>query len=396
METYKRPLFNYINYWKYLDLYFLERLISSKKIEKSKVSNVRNEIIKLFINNNTNFIHFSIPQYYQPQHVFGDELCFAELESFQCDSNTNQDILKGLARICKSIKKLRFNFDCESTDISGFIELIDAQKNLNDVNFINTLKLNKSFCKLLEELVIKHADTVQYLRISWEPITKFLSYFVNLLCLEVEVPYHIYWNWNNESLSLPNLKILKARRILSEILVDLIKNTVGNLSEVSIFCSGVNDKRLIQVVYQNCPNLKYFKISLASNVDILISELENLLNHCQLLNGLIINICDAFNEFNWVKFFEILAKSSPIGLFKFKFSSDWIIKLEDVKFFFDNWEGRNSLSLITNNHNYTFNMKAKQQLEELFKEYKTKGIVKNYFIGFNGFYTNIYEDFIWT
>jgi hypothetical protein len=56
MGTYQRPLFNYISFWKYLELHFLEELISSKKIEKSNVPILRNEILKLFINKNTKFI----------------------------------------------------------------------------------------------------------------------------------------------------------------------------------------------------------------------------------------------------------------------------------------------------------------------------------------------------
>ena len=66
-KTYQRPLFNYINFWKYLDLSIIESMILSNNIEKSNVSIVRNEILKLFINRNTKFICLSIPEnfYYQ-------------------------------------------------------------------------------------------------------------------------------------------------------------------------------------------------------------------------------------------------------------------------------------------------------------------------------------------
>lgn len=101
------------------------------------------------------------------------------------------------------------------------------------------------------------------------------SYFVNL----VRVPWHAC---NNESLSLPNLKILKARQFVSDVSVNLIKNTVGNLSEISILCDDTNNKRLIQVIYQNCPNLGCLKLSLVSNISIFISEFENILINCQL------------------------------------------------------------------------------------------------------------------
>src|SRR6266536_4556983 len=50
-ETYQRPLFNYINFWKYLNLSLIESMISSRIISASII---RNEILKLFINRRTN------------------------------------------------------------------------------------------------------------------------------------------------------------------------------------------------------------------------------------------------------------------------------------------------------------------------------------------------------
>jgi len=68
---------------------------------------VRNEMLKLFINRNTNFNYLYIPQNfdYQIQHIPGVECCFSELESFRCYFDIDQNILKGLTRICKSVKK---------------------------------------------------------------------------------------------------------------------------------------------------------------------------------------------------------------------------------------------------------------------------------------------------
>lgn len=44
--------------------------------------------------------------------------------------------------------------------------------------------------KTLEESLIKCADTIQYLRIFWEPLTKSLLYLVNL-----EIKSHSDTNW---------------------------------------------------------------------------------------------------------------------------------------------------------------------------------------------------------
>src|SRR6266542_2015925 len=156
--TDQRPLFNYINFWRYLDLSLIERVIFSKKIEKSNVSIIRSEILKLFINGNKKFIQLSIPQdfNYQLHHIPGVKYCISGLESFRCHADTDQKILEGLAEICKSIKKLRFDNMNLYTNNSGIIKLIEAQKNLNDVCFIyrTFIQRNESFNKSLEESLI--------------------------------------------------------------------------------------------------------------------------------------------------------------------------------------------------------------------------------------------------
>ncbi|GBC05426.1 hypothetical protein RclHR1_06210011 [Rhizophagus clarus] len=395
-ETYHRPLFNYISFWKYLEFNFLERMISSKIIEKSNVHVMRNEILKLFINNNTKFIHLSIRQNfdYQLLHLTLEaECCFSELESFQSYDNIDQNILERLTRICKSIKKVKLFI---STYNYGFIKLIEIQKNLNDFRLIHTSSFgNESFYKSLEESLIKHADTVQYLSIGWNPTTRFLSYFVNLLYLEITKHYFINWNdptWDDpnylKNLSLPILKILKVYRSPLNAIVNLINNTTENLSEISIHCNKNIDsdscKILIQAIYQNCPNIRYLKLSL--NSYLLISEFENLLINCHHLNGLIINISKDF-KFNWNMLFQILTKSSTVSLFKFKFFS-MIFKLEDIKLFLENWKNRKPILLKINQ----YISEPDPELVNLIEQYKAKGVIKNCFFD-PGEIT--YEDFEW-
>ncbi|CAB5185802.1 unnamed protein product [Rhizophagus irregularis] len=150
---------------------------------------------------------------------------------------------------------------------------------------------------------------------------------------------YIKWNDSNyfENLSLPVLKFLKVAKVPSKVLAKLIENTKETLSEISTF---YDDKILIKTIYQNCPNLKYLKLTIFSNFNTLNSEIENLLINCKLLNGLIIEIDeDKNNEFNWDEFFKILIKSSSNNLFKFKFCFYHnTIKLEDIKLFLDNWK----------------------------------------------------------
>ena len=118
---------------------------------------------------------------------------------------------------------------------------------------------------------------------------------------------------------------------------------------------------------------------------VISAEFENLLINCQFLNGLIIDLYNSVSS--WDKLFEILTISSPIGLFKFKFYYFKKIKLEYLKSFFDNWINRKPMFLKI--YNYNINL---QQLNDLTKEYKAKGTIKQYLIGTS---RNIYEDFEW-
>ncbi|PKK62277.1 hypothetical protein RhiirC2_790606 [Rhizophagus irregularis] len=233
IETYQHPSFNYINFWRHLDFDHLNCIIERKLIgtsNDSNVSNIRNEMLKLFINRDTKFTHLSIYINYDCQlyQISGTEHCFSELESFCYTGNSDQNILEGLAKICKSIKKLVFDIIRYPTDNSGFIKLIEVQKNLNDVCIFHIYDgddPNNPFYKTLEEILIKHANTLKYLRIDWKPITRFLSYLVNLLSLEIRIPYLVYYNEpdNLKNLSFPILRILKVRQIPSKIITNLIE-----------------------------------------------------------------------------------------------------------------------------------------------------------------------------
>jgi hypothetical protein len=396
--SYQRPLFNYISFCRNLDLYSLEKVIFSKMIEESNKPIIRNEILKLFINKNTKLIHISITHNfdYQLHLIPGAEYCFSELESLNFDDNISQNILEGLAGICKSIKKIQlYIISDDYTDSCGIFKLIEMQKNLNDFRLFNiSNSRNEAFYKSLEESLIKHVKTIQYLRIIWNPTTRFLSHFVNLLSLEIKKLNYMNWNllnWNDpnylRNLSLPVLKFLAVYHAPLNVTVNLIKSTTESLSEISIRCDDVKHydgyEMLIQAIYQNCPNIKYLKLILNGNL--LISEFENLLINCQFLNGLIINTHN--NQFSWDGLFQVLTKSSPSSLYKFKFFSN-TFKLEDIKSFFDNWENRNPI-LLKINH---YGLEPDQQLVSLIEQYKIEGIIKKYSIGVE---INAYEDFEW-
>ena len=127
---------------------------------------------------------------------------------------------------------------------------MEVQKDLNNVRFRYFRPLympDEALHKTLEESLIKHADTVQYLQIYWKPITKNLSRLVNLMSLNIDLSYCDYedlksLDWSQlESLSFPVLKILKTQRVPSKSLASLIENAGGHLTEISVDDYGYDD-----------------------------------------------------------------------------------------------------------------------------------------------------------
>jgi hypothetical protein len=389
-KVYQRPSFNYIVFWRHLDLFFLKLMIDfffkCTNIEKIKIPLVCDEILNLF-NKNARFVFLNLinSQRFKTFYISGTEQCFSELETFQCNDFVNCNVLKKLAIKNTSIKELKFEID-NNINKPGIVRLIEVQKNLKKVylicNYVTNIN-NESYHKILEESLIKCANTIQYLRIDWNPFTRFLSYLVNLVSLEIKASYDSNWS-NLEEVSLPLLKFLKAHSMSSRILANLIKNTKGHLIEISILYRSIDDGKLIQTIYQNCSNLDYLKLSMYNND---IFEFEDLLINCQFLNRLeVMGMYYSFNEFSWNNLFKILTKFSRTRLFKFKFSSyQREFEIIPLKYFLCNWNDEYPmlLQIISAEHisrGHPTRKELQEELEILLRRYKTNGIIENYSI----------------
>ncbi|PKY39468.1 hypothetical protein RhiirA4_452660 [Rhizophagus irregularis] len=219
-----------------------------------------NEIIRLFVNDeNTNITHLYIPNC-QIHLIPEAKRCFSEIEFLSCNTKT-----------------IKVSF------------LTSYDEGAHDI----------LFCEVLENSLIKHANTIQHFKITKQPTTQILSYLINLRGLELASDfYNEKWHCL-ENLSTHFLQILRARRVSVKPLARLIENTSGLGGNI------LNNRIIIQAICKKCPNLKYLKLSLRSAN---ILELEKLLINCQYLEGLYILKIDAID---WGNLFEILAKSSP-------------------------------------------------------------------------------------
>ncbi|GES74655.1 hypothetical protein GLOIN_2v1777652 [Rhizophagus clarus] len=324
---------------------------------------------------------------FQLYHVPGAKRCFSNIEFLSCNTRIDDDILVGLAEICKSIKELELFIEVRNNNY-GITRLIEAQKNLSSVCFLtNWARNDEQFCKSLENSLIKHANNIHYFMITKQPTTGILLLFVNLKILELKCNYlDITWNCL-ENLSLPFLEILKASRVPIKPLTNLIENTGGHLILIKIDNIRHDEKynkKIIEAIYQNCPNLKYLKL-LFKNCNIL--ELKNLLVNCQFLIGLFIIMDNVRDVFDCNNLFKILTESSPDSLFKFKFGLYYRqVEPESLKLFFDNWKGRHPMLLQLSQ---CANSNIKVYSSNLIEKYKAEGIIEKYDNYLHG------EDFEW-
>ncbi|CAG8647431.1 2238_t:CDS:2 [Rhizophagus irregularis] len=249
-EAYRPLSFNYIIFWRHLDLEYLEDMIKIK-LRNDKEPNINiiiNELLKLFINKNTKFLSLFIPYNfkYQLHNISWAEQCFSSLKFLRCDSR-DKNIMEGT---------------------------------------------------------------------NW---------------------YHL------KKVFLPGLKVLIANTDSHKNLDRMIKITICHLLKITIcnknFISDSDyNRRLIQAIYQNCPNLRYLNMPIKEQ-----------------------NIPE----------FEI---SSPISLYKFKiyFNQEFGPNSETLKSFFDNWKDRHPMILQI----HSMNFEDMEELKGLAKKYELKGIVQ--------------------
>jgi hypothetical protein len=144
-NSYKKPLFNYINFCKHLNLNVIKELVGMKirinyyfkKLDTDiKIRIIHDEIIRLFINENIEFTHLYIPQNFDyPIHLIPEaKHCFSSIEFISLYTNVNDNGLAGLIEMCKSIKELELiiNKNDNNYEISSFI---NNQESLFNVRF---------------------------------------------------------------------------------------------------------------------------------------------------------------------------------------------------------------------------------------------------------------------
>ncbi|GES90215.1 hypothetical protein GLOIN_2v1884233 [Rhizophagus clarus] len=340
-------------------------------MEKSKLSILKNEVLKLFINNDKKFISLYIPGRFN-SHLFSEiEHCFSELENFYCDCDINDNILEGI--MSTNIKKFVVYVKHNCTANHRIFKLIEAQKNLKEVNLI--IHGDEYTDLIYDELDLKKLE---------KSIINVQILFISLEIMNYEISDYTY-GWNHlANASFPFLKFLRVYYVPSKTLASLIKSTKGHLIEISIDIYSYSDYEfVIQAIYQHCPNLNHIRLPILNDH---IKEFQKLLINCKFLNSLEIS-----GDFNRNELFNMLIKFSSINLFKLYFhsivlDSDCMVSL---KLFFSSWKNRRPMLLIISSirlqkqERLLLPLRQVQQnhflqVEHLFKRYKAEGVIKDF------------------
>ncbi|EXX77575.1 uncharacterized protein OCT59_013948 [Rhizophagus irregularis] len=398
LQLRKKPLFDYIKYCKYLRFNKINEYanLMTKSIKETDYFLIKREIFKFYISkcSSIKFLDLNFTErYYQLSHddlmkyqllkFPGSINCFSELMELHCDSNIDSSIFYGFAEICKFIQKI---YIYQLYDNPGLIELIKVQKNLKKFKYTASkfikYKINEftGIGKALEN----NSETLLHFKALDDLygncfIPGVFSKFKNLEKLILFRLCYCFQQYEFEEqlsfTSFPKLKVIHIQDASIYTVKKIIEKTDGNLIKIAIY--DIEYKKdydnkpfqdLIQSIYKNCPNLKFLRLEIKDEI---LEDFEKLLITCNQLEGLVIESCrwKMYNNYNIKNLLLLLAKSSPINLFKFKFYYYWDFDQISLNLFFENWRGRTPLK---------FYMVDTDKFLSIFENYKNEGIIERY------------------
>ncbi|PKC08321.1 hypothetical protein RhiirA5_417055 [Rhizophagus irregularis] len=385
------PLFNYIHLIKYI----------RKKYQCLNVKNIcyqpfydkcilEQEVYKLFIDKCTSLKFLDITDIKCPIYEYpGAAANLSRIKELQCKSCDDEEFFYGLTKMCNLIEKLCILYTSSNP---GLAKLIEIQKNLKYIK----ISVNRNFnmmmkwedkCQMIDQAIIKHSNKLIYLDIPIESIS--LSFYINFFPKLINLRTFIldgnmlFDTGLEDQLDFPSytkLQVIHLDCVSFSTAKRIIQNTERNLQIIwtnNICYSTVElvdqSRNFIQIIYQNCPYLKYVKFSLKGQY---FEEIKQLLINCKFLEGLYIDVDKQINNYlNGDELLDILIKFAPNSLFKLQLNF-FEFKTKNFESFFNKWEKRKSLWLYLNNVKLDEDYKI--EFKDLIKKYESEEVIKKY------------------
>jgi hypothetical protein len=323
------------------------------------------------------------------------KLRFKSLCELKCDTSIDSSYFYGMAQLCQYIQRLII-VNVYPIDYRGISKLIEVQKNLKhfgwkDDHDLHDIPESDSYKEILLALE-KNANIINYLDIHFiftdrtsQKVFPKLKKLKTLLINSFEC-------FNEEQLKmcvyqdLETFKIdyydLKAASII-------IGNSGGCLKKILLepcefigYIDGFIEDSLnfICNIYKFCPSIEYLSLAFSPSKDHFI-ELEKLLNTCQNLKSLLLDILDfSYEEVTYhqnileygEKLLKILLSSTPNKIKEIRFCGDFKFSLKTLEEFLGKWKGC-ALSILTSDYNY-----EEGDYKKLINNYKSNGVIKDF------------------
>ncbi|RIA96738.1 hypothetical protein C1645_754178 [Glomus cerebriforme] len=339
------PLFNYISFCKFPENEAIKRIMEMvldfNSYDKRKRDLLEQEIYKLFVSQCKNAKELCWTSS-QPLSLFpGASTCFSRLRNLFIDLDCiNSNALYEMAKICRYLNTLII-YNCPQ-DLPELIFLIDAQRNLKNVNIYGST-IRKGSYRELSKALARRCNTINHLHLG--------SVRVNppSLSLVDQTQISIF---NNETydnikefqqylsiLEFPDLQSLNVTGFsyFNELAM-LIQKTNGKISRISINSTNITTDRnveiLIKAIASNCPNLEVLHINL--DLKDFIHIISLLLNCKNLVEIRLNNSTFVYNGY-YVgnELLDILAKFSPMSLTNITISDEWGCSVSALSRFFE-------------------------------------------------------------
>ncbi|RIA92908.1 hypothetical protein C1645_820104 [Glomus cerebriforme] len=401
----RHPLFNYVSFIKYIRQKYKSldiEIIYNPSYNYELKSLLEQEIYKLLISKCTlkflDITKVKCPLYKYPGAT--DNLsCICELH---CRSYDDQELLYGLAQICRFIERLCILYENSNP---GLANLIEVQKNLKYIKILvnsftnfNNVKL-KSKCRIIDQAIIKQSHNLIYLDMPIENIniTFYNELFPKLVNLQkLILDGNMLYDTESEKKLIfstyPKLQVLLLDSVLFFTAKGVIQNSEGNLQIIwtnnICFSTADQSRNFIQIICQNCPRLKYVKLLLKGQY---FDEIEQLLMNCQHLEGLYIDADTQINNRRGDELLDKLIKSAPNSLFKIQLNY-FEFEMKNFDSFFIKWRCRRSLWLYLNNVNVKSDDDFKVEFKDLIEKYKNEGVIKKYEFNNSLNFINYYKE----
>lgn len=243
-----------------------------------------------------------------------------------------------MAKYCRYLNELIVH-NCSQNNL-GLISFLDAQKNLKNVSFYPDSKTG--MCEELGRVLARKENTINDLCIYSINMIPLIS-LVNLKSLLI-YNFEYYSNKSKETKrfqqyleisKFPNLQFLDVNGLSCyKELAMLVKNTKGNLLEISIVTKFIESKNLeiiIKSIADNCPKVRNLSIRITLKE---FNFIKLILLNCRNLVSVEFDSLYYENDIIGDEILNDLIEFSPKSLNKLILSGNWKYSIDTLERFF--------------------------------------------------------------